>query len=112
MDKGGRRWPPETHLTYVTGSSTRIVGLNSQQSPHVHKLLSAAIESPLPRVLMTVNAFPSKAERPPMFLDILVEQATELHLNEIVLCLLDDSIYVQHLMQIVCALPIFPQVPD
>lgn len=96
----GQRWAPETELTYTTGN--KVAGITSEQSSQLRSLFTATIARLVPRALMTVNAFPSKPERPDMFLEILVEQATQLRLNDIVLRLLDDSVYAQHMIQIVC----------
>lgn len=97
---GERCWSRDTDITYASG--TKVAGINKQRSAHIGKLISMTIESLLPRALMTVSAYPTKAERPEMFLNILVEQATALGRSEIVSRLLDDTIYAQHMMQIVC----------
>ncbi|TFY59003.1 hypothetical protein EVJ58_g6051 [Rhodofomes roseus] len=95
---GEKRWPPETHLTY--NQQGKVVGINAQRSSKIKTLLSDAIAHALPRALLRVNAYPTRAQRPDMFLDILVDTSARLGLNDITLRLLDDSTYAQDMMKL------------
>ena len=92
-------WPEDTQLTHDQHGA--ILGITRQKSAKVKKLLSEAIAHEMPRALLRVNAYPSKTERPDLFLNILYDAAVRLKFADIANRLLDESMYASHMATIV-----------